>query len=95
VSSVASARIARRDPAAVRRTLRFVALVRAGARFLPDGDAREIARTLLGQVECGGELTRDDVAQSVDRRRAFGWFPESVMADAVESIFDAWRSVTA
>jgi len=85
----------RRAPEHLKRAMRFIALVRAGANHLPVDDAREIARTLLSCVEYGEQITRDIVSAAVLRRRAFGHFPDAVATSAAESIFEAWRSVVA
>lgn len=95
MSSVASARIARRDPAAIRRTLRFVALMRAACCWMMRDDAQELVRNLNG---CDDDLvTLASIEESIGRRcQHFGLkLCGGSAAQAAESIFEAWRSAVA
>lgn len=92
MSNLGSARVLARaaDPTHLRRTMRYIVMTRAAARFMPDVRARELAANLAGADD--DLVTVDAIAESIDRRRCLFALEiaEAVIPEAARAIFAAW-----
>jgi hypothetical protein len=69
VTAIAAAVLPRRsrDTEGVRRTIRYIAMTRTAARYLPEDRARELAASLAGSDE--DLITLASITESIERRR--------------------------
>ena len=93
MSTIAAARLPPRshDPEAIRKTMRFIKITRAAARFVAGDRALELTSNLNG---CDDDLvTLESITESIERRcRRFGLeLVTGTVAEMAEEIFNAWR----